>query len=93
MGSGPAAHEEVAKWMMRNGWYPQARDHLRSVLQVYPTDAGLRLGYGAALFRTGDRADAVAELEQIVRDAPGDSAAIVARAILARLDSTGGREP
>jgi tetratricopeptide (TPR) repeat protein len=88
MGSGPEAHDEVAKWMMRNGWYPQARDHLRSALEVYPSNAGLRLGYGAALFRTGDRADAVAELEQIVREAPGDSAAIAARAILAKLDST-----
>jgi hypothetical protein len=91
MGSGPEAHQEVAKWMMRNGWYPQARDHLRSALLVYPADPGLRLGYGAALFRTGDRADAIAELEQIVRDAPGDSAAIAARAILTKLDSTRAR--
>ena len=88
MGNGPAALNNVAKWMMENGWYPQAREHLQGALEAYPTDPGLRLGYGAALFRTGDRAGAVAELEQLVREAPGDSAAMAARAILAKLDST-----
>jgi tetratricopeptide repeat protein len=91
MGSGPAALNDVAKWMMENGWYPQAREHLQGALEAYPGDPGLRLGYGAALFRTGDRAGAVAELEQLVREAPDDSAAIMARAILAKLDSTARR--
>ena len=87
VGKGPASHGEVARWMMENHWYAQARDHLRSVLEVYPSDAGLRLGYGAALFRSGDREGAIAQLEEVIRTAPGDSAAIAARAVLAKLDS------
>jgi len=87
VGTGPASHQEVARWMMENRWYPQARDYLRSVLEAYPSDATLRLGYGAALFRSGDREGAIAQLQEVVRMAPRDSAAIAARAVLAKLDS------
>jgi hypothetical protein len=88
VGKGPVAHGAVARWMMENGWYPQARDHLKRVLDVYPSDPSLRLGYSAALFRSGDRAGAIAELQEIVRTAPGDSNAIIAAHLLARFDST-----
>jgi hypothetical protein len=93
VGQGPAAHREVAAWMMEQHGYPQARDHLKSALDVYSGDPTLRLGYGVALLKTGDREAAIAQLKQVIRIAPADSAALAAKVILARLEARTGIGP
>jgi tetratricopeptide (TPR) repeat protein len=87
-GTGPAALESITMWMFQAGWYPQAKEYLRSVVTAYPDEAPLRLAYAGALFKLGEKEAARQQLQQILRSTPAaDSAAVQARAILEAMPS------
>jgi hypothetical protein len=68
--------------MLDERWYPQACEYLDSVLVAYPEDPEFLLTRAVALFKAGQRAAAKGELERLIRVAPGDSCASVARSAL-----------
>jgi len=90
-GPGPEGHVTLGRFLLEQGWYTQTRDYLAVVLERYPEEANIRLLYASAVFKLGDRARAVEELDRIVRTSPdtdaGRAAAIILRA--ATTDSVG----
>jgi hypothetical protein len=82
LGRGLEAHVALATLLLTRGLYGTARGQLAAAVQEWPDDARLRLDYALALGRTGDRAAGLAQLEEILRRAPSDSLAAVARQVL-----------
>ncbi|TMQ69123.1 MAG: hypothetical protein E6K81_15665 [Candidatus Eisenbacteria bacterium] len=82
-GRGRRALAATGRWMFEQRWYPQAREYLDSVLVAYPEDREFLLLRAGALLKIGERAAARGQLEHLIRLAPNDSAASVARRALA----------
>ena len=81
-GRGRRALAATGRWMFEQRWYPQAREYLDSVLVAYPEDREFLLLRAGALVKIGERAAAKHQLEHLIRLAPNDSAASVARRAL-----------
>jgi hypothetical protein len=83
VGTGVNSHLEAARWMFEQGWFLQARNHLGDVVPSYPDEPVLRLAFGVALLKSGDRGAAATELLKVIRTAPNNEAARRAKQILA----------
>ena len=81
-GSGPEGHKALGRWLLEQGWYPQVRDYLVEVLERYPEDPDIRLLYASALFKLGDRALALQQLDRVASSAPGTDAGKAAAVLI-----------
>ncbi|HVP15347.1 MAG TPA: tetratricopeptide repeat protein, partial [Terriglobales bacterium] len=91
IGAGPGAHAHYARDLLAAGFGDVARDYLGELVTAFPSETPVRFLYGAALARTGDAAGARAQLEQVIRAAPDDTLARLARRLLVKLPGPGGR--
>lgn len=75
---------------MRDGDFQAAEREFRTALRLRPDDVRSHFGIGAALAKTGRRAEAVRELQvflQLAPDTPANQRLILrARTMLARLE-------
>ena len=88
-GRGAEAEARLGQFMLMNRWYEPARRQLSRVLERDPDNSKARLAYSYALLGIGDTTSAVVQLKEIVRRAPADSIAVVARELLDKV----GRRP
>jgi hypothetical protein len=85
MGTGAEAVNKVAGLLVSNEYPELARQLYGDAIVGIPDDVSLRIRYAEILAQAGDRAAAIAQLEEGLRRSPADPAAPQARAMLARL--------
>jgi hypothetical protein len=83
LGRGLEGHHSLVNGMLSYQYFEAARQHLETVVPLYPDDPKLRWWYSYTLGKLGDPAGSREQLVELVRRAPQDSLALRARALLA----------
>lgn len=83
LGRGPDGFARAASVMLNMGAVGPAAELLGQALPEFPDHAGLRFQYAHAFHMAGDSLATRAQLEELIRRAPGDPLALRAQAMLA----------
>lgn len=81
-GRGLPGHKRLVEAMIQYKYFEAARQHLETVVPMYPDDSQLRWWYSFILGKLGEIPGSRAQLEELVRRAPGDTLAVRARTLL-----------
>ncbi len=81
-GRGLAGHKGLVQALIQYRYHEAARQHLETVVPMFPDDPQLRWWYSYVLGKLGDIPGSRVQLEELVRRAPEDTLASRARALL-----------
>ena len=68
-------HTLYGRFALEQGDFQTALDNLRFPVNLFPDRLGPRMGYAAALARAGNRSEAIAQYQEVLRIDPGNALA------------------